>query len=137
MDELLAKLDELQFKQAIIIMDNVAFHKNVSIREEFNQENRILMFLPPYSPFLNPIENLFGDSNVQFFPPAGGLLWEFEHRWKRTISSPPGEPTFWWFTDGRFLWDRPDEFIQTSDDNTTKLEIHEEPLGKICYINKS
>ena len=53
MDELLAKLDELQFKQAIIIMNNVAF------REKFNQENRKLMYLPPYSPFLNPIENLF------------------------------------------------------------------------------
>jgi len=59
MDEILAKLNELQFKQAIIIMDNVAFHKNVSIREKFNQENRTLMFLPPYSLFLNPIENLF------------------------------------------------------------------------------
>ena len=58
MNELLAKLDELQFKQAII-MNNIAFHKNVSIREKFNQENRTLMFLPPYSPFLNPIENLF------------------------------------------------------------------------------
>ena len=58
MDELLEKLDELQFKQAIII-DNVAFHKNVSIREKFNQENRTLMFLPSYSPFRNPIENLF------------------------------------------------------------------------------
>ena len=50
MGELLAKLDELQFKQAIIIMNNVAF------REKFNQENRKLMFLPSYSPFLNPIK---------------------------------------------------------------------------------
>ena len=60
MDELLAKLNELQFKQPIIIItDNVAFHKNVSIREKLNQENRTLMFLPQYSPFLNPVENLF------------------------------------------------------------------------------
>ena len=58
-DELLSKRDTLNFKQAIIIMDNVTFHKNINIKQKFNEISRKLMFLPPYSPFLNPIEHLF------------------------------------------------------------------------------
>lgn len=40
-------------------MDNVAFHKTNTVKQ-FAEENNIrLEYLPPYSPFFNPIENLF------------------------------------------------------------------------------
>ena len=45
--------------KAVVVMDNVPFHKHHSIKEKFEQSNHILLYLPPYSPFLNPIENMF------------------------------------------------------------------------------
>lgn len=45
--------------QPILIMDNVAFHKCTTVRETIVAEGFDVMYLPPYSPFLNPIENLF------------------------------------------------------------------------------
>jgi transposase len=40
-------------------MDNVKFHHTVSIKEKILSKGHIVIYLPPYSPFLNPIENLF------------------------------------------------------------------------------
>lgn len=43
----------------VIIMDNVPFHKSQQIREAIEEKDHQLIFLPPYSPFMNPIENMF------------------------------------------------------------------------------
>jgi transposase len=43
----------------IVVMDNVAFHKTEMVREEMVILNLIPKCLPPYSPFFNPIENMF------------------------------------------------------------------------------
>ena len=41
----------------VIVWDNVSFHHAVLIREWFTNNQRFIkVFLPPYSPFLNPIE---------------------------------------------------------------------------------
>ena len=42
-----------------LICDNVPFHRAGVIREKVERSGHCLVFLPPYSPFLNPIENLF------------------------------------------------------------------------------
>lgn len=42
-----------------IVLDNVAFHKNKQIHDIVKSKGHTLLFLPPYSPFLNPIENMF------------------------------------------------------------------------------
>lgn len=58
--ELLEKFNSLNINHAVIILDNVPFHKHGDVREIFSNNQRYrLMFLPPYSPFLNPIENMF------------------------------------------------------------------------------
>ena len=44
---------------AHIIMDNVPFHKTLEIRNLIAERGHNAVYLPPYSPFLNPIENLF------------------------------------------------------------------------------
>lgn len=46
-------------QQHIIIMDNAKIHQKQSLYEIFNREHVSLLFLPPYSPFLNPIERCF------------------------------------------------------------------------------
>ena len=43
----------------IFVMDNVAFHKMAHIRAAIEQAGHSHIFLPPYSPQLNPIEEVF------------------------------------------------------------------------------
>lgn len=40
----------------IVILDNVAFHKSAKAEAVIKQRGAWLLFLPPYSPDLNPIE---------------------------------------------------------------------------------
>ena len=40
-------------------MDNVAFHKCYEIRHQIEDDGNEVRYLPPYSPFFNPIENIF------------------------------------------------------------------------------
>lgn len=43
----------------IVVMDNLAAHKNSAIRDAIEAAGAELRYLPPYSPDLNPIENAF------------------------------------------------------------------------------
>ena len=43
----------------IVIMDNLPAHKVAGIRQAINKTGACLLYLPPYSPDLNPIENAF------------------------------------------------------------------------------
>jgi hypothetical protein len=46
-------------KKNVIIMDNAAFHKTDLVRNFFKDNNLTFLYLPPYSPMLNPIEECF------------------------------------------------------------------------------
>jgi len=43
----------------IVIMDNLSSHKVVGIRQAIEAAGATLLYLPPYSPDLNPIEQAF------------------------------------------------------------------------------
>lgn len=43
----------------IVVMDNLAAHKVVGVRQAIEARGAELRYLPPYSPDLNPIENAF------------------------------------------------------------------------------
>ena len=43
----------------IVIMDNLPAHKVAGVREAIEAAQAILLYLPPYSPDFNPIENAF------------------------------------------------------------------------------
>ena len=43
----------------IVIMDNLSSHKGSAIRQAIEAADASLLFLPPYSPDFNPIENAF------------------------------------------------------------------------------
>ena len=53
-------LSPLLDKNSVVILDNAAFHKSVGTKELIEQQGAKLLFLPPYSPDLNPIEHDFG-----------------------------------------------------------------------------
>jgi transposase len=43
----------------IVVMDNLGSHKSPKVREAIEQRGAELLYLPPYSPDLNPIEMMF------------------------------------------------------------------------------
>ncbi len=43
----------------VIIMDNLSSHKRPSVRDAIEAAGATLLYLPPYSPDFNPIENAF------------------------------------------------------------------------------
>ena len=44
-------------KGQVVVMDNASIHKNIKVKEMIEAANCHLLYLPPYSPDLNPIEN--------------------------------------------------------------------------------
>jgi transposase len=46
-------------KDDLVIMDNLATHKVQGVREAIEAAGARLLYLPPYSPDLNPIENMW------------------------------------------------------------------------------
>lgn len=53
-------IKELKFGQ-VVIMDNASFHKSQKTKELIESVGCRLMFLPPYSPDLNPIEKFWAN----------------------------------------------------------------------------
>ena len=43
----------------VVIMDNLSSHKGPRVREMIERAGASLLYLPPYSPDFNPIENAF------------------------------------------------------------------------------
>jgi len=46
-------------EHAVIVMDNASFHCKKKLRALARKAHRTLLFLPPYSPELNPIEHFW------------------------------------------------------------------------------
>jgi transposase len=46
-------------KGDIVVMDNLSAHKVSGVREAIEARGATLLYLPPYSPDLNPIEQVF------------------------------------------------------------------------------
>jgi len=59
LDDIFEKFREMRVTNRILVMDNVPFHKCTEVRQRIVDEGHRVHLLPPYSPFLNPIENLF------------------------------------------------------------------------------
>ena len=49
----------LNGQSRVIVMDNVSFHHSDAVVNCIQLDRRILYFLPPYSPQLNPIKEFF------------------------------------------------------------------------------
>ena len=63
----------------IVIMDNLAAHKVGGIREMIQAARALLIYLPPYSPDLNPIEQCFAKLKALLRKAAArtvSALWE-------------------------------------------------------------
>lgn len=47
------------FRNKTLLLDNVSFHKSKCVLETLEKLNCKVLFTPPYSPYLNPIEEVF------------------------------------------------------------------------------
>jgi len=56
----------VNFKNKILIMDNVRFHKTEHVTEFLTVNNISYDFMPPYSPALNPIEEFFSALKARY-----------------------------------------------------------------------
>ena len=52
--------------QQFVLLDNISFHKNCKVLDILHSAGKKAIFLPPYSPELNPIENIFSSIKVAF-----------------------------------------------------------------------
>ncbi len=50
----------------VVVLDNLAVHKQPEVRAAIEQAGALLRFLPPYSPDLNPIEQAFAKLKAFF-----------------------------------------------------------------------
>ena len=48
-------------KGQVVVMDNASFHESKLIKEAIEEAGCKLIFLPPYSPDLNPIEKFWAN----------------------------------------------------------------------------
>ncbi|XP_032949789.1 uncharacterized protein LOC117015302 [Rhinolophus ferrumequinum] len=64
LQRLLQKLDEDNLEEVRFILDNVSLHKTQEICDLVGQTRHTLLFLPPYSPMMNPTEEVF--SKIKF-----------------------------------------------------------------------
>ena len=51
-------------KKSVIVMDNASFHKRLDIQDSIRHAGHVLLFLPPYSPQLNPIEHKWAQAKA-------------------------------------------------------------------------
>jgi len=56
---LFEEIEALNIGRCMVIMDNVPFHKSNVVKNRFIEKGHSITYLPPYSPMLNPIENVF------------------------------------------------------------------------------
>lgn len=94
-------------KDAVVIMDNLSSHKGPRIREMIEAAGATLLYLPPYSPDFNPIENAFAKLKANLRKAAERTvngLWEAVGRIVDTYS--PAESTNYFAAAGYLQPDR-------------------------------
>lgn len=60
-EELLQHCGRWPEPKSVLVMDNASFHHSESLEQMCSQAGVKLVYLPPYSPDLNPIEELFSE----------------------------------------------------------------------------
>jgi len=73
----------------IVVMDNLAAHKVVGVRQAIEARGAELRYLPPYSPDLNPIENAFAKLKAHVRKSAARTIDTLERAAANALPQPP------------------------------------------------
>lgn len=60
-EQLLPYCERWPHPKSVLIMDNASFHHSERLQRMCDSAGVVLLYLPPYSPDLNPIEEFFGE----------------------------------------------------------------------------
>lgn len=82
----------------ILILDNVSFHKSNAIKESLNRLGVRIVFLPPYSPELNPIENMWSKIKSYLRSKMIKTIKDFQFHLKTALESVTQEDCEGWFS---------------------------------------
>ena len=66
MRALVRRFRELRSGEVTLVMDNARIHKARRVTEFFRENGVEFQYLPPYTPDLNPIENVFGTVKANY-----------------------------------------------------------------------
>lgn len=84
-------VDKLQVpKGSTLLMDNVQFHKSYSVQESYRRKGITPLYIPPYSPKMNAIENVFSSLKREYrckCPTRVDDLFDYIGTFKRIIES--------------------------------------------------
>ena len=89
--DLIERCPELQHGEATIVMDNARIHHALVVVDFLEEKAISYLFLPPYTPELNPIENFFGTVKQEYC--NGGVARtrnEMKRRIEATMNSAGG-----------------------------------------------
>ena len=71
----------------IVVMDNLPSHKVSGIREAIQAQGAMLLYLPPYSPDLNPIEQVFAKFKAALRKAAARTVTKFWREIANTLKT--------------------------------------------------
>ena len=63
-----------RYRGDTVIMDNLPAHKGAEVRRAIEAAGAFLLYLPPYSPEFNPIENAFSKLKVFLWKAAARTI---------------------------------------------------------------
>lgn len=54
-------------RDTVVLLDNVSFHHARAIKDFANQRGLVLLYVPPYSPWFNPVEGVFSVAKRHYY----------------------------------------------------------------------
>lgn len=81
-----------------VIMDNTSFHKGKGVKEAIESVGARLLFLPPYSPDLSPIENMWSKIKAVLRKVAARTLDEFKPAMQEAFHAVTKQDLEGWYT---------------------------------------
>ena len=87
----------------IVVMDNINFHRSVAVRKAIEAVGASVVFLPPYSPELNPIETMWSKIKAYLKKKRSTTLAEFHISFSEAIESVTSYDCEGWFENSGYI----------------------------------
>ena len=87
----------------IVVMDNVAFHKSIAVKEAIESTGAKLVHSAPYSPEFNPIEEMWSKAKTLLRNASARTFSSFNKSIKRILLAVTVSDLFGWFRHAGYL----------------------------------
>jgi transposase len=81
----------------VVVMDNLSAHKNPAVRQRIEQSGARLLYLPPYSPDFNPIEQCWAKVKEHLRAAKARLLEALDQAVTAALATVTAQNTAAWF----------------------------------------